>query len=160
MEILQPLRPPRVQQDKKGKVHRVLPAWITCPRPIQAHVAGACGGEECAAPCRNSSCSNHAGSQYLVDDAEWLSDVLKQVLHRQGVDFLFPVQAAVGPAICNAFRTPFTPGDICVSAPTGSGKTLAYVLPIVECLRRRVTRRLRCLVVLPTKDLVMQVRIR
>lgn len=75
------------------------------------------------------------------------------------------------------------PGDICVSAPTGSGKTLAYVLPIIEVsiflnplirrtrynikiyyvlnykiLSKRVVTRLRALVVLPTRDLVAQVK--
>ena len=67
------------------------------------------------------------------------------------------------------------PCDICVSAPTGSGKTLAYVLPIVEVgtfrdpvnlesddrvqiLSPRAVTRLRALVVLPTRDLVIQVR--
>ena len=50
------------------------------------------------------------------------------------------------------------PSDICVSAPTGSGKTLAYVLPIVETLSERVVTRLRALIVLPTRDLVTQVR--
>ena len=66
------------------------------------------------------------------------------------------------------------PSDICVSAPTGSGKTLAYVLPIVEVgtlrtmknrrdngeqvLSSRAVTRLRALVVLPTRDLVVQVR--
>ncbi|GBB85530.1 hypothetical protein RclHR1_12010011 [Rhizophagus clarus] len=50
------------------------------------------------------------------------------------------------------------PGDICVSAPTGSGKTLAYVLPIIEILSKRVITRLRALVVLPTRDLVAQVK--
>ncbi|KAF8273332.1 P-loop containing nucleoside triphosphate hydrolase protein [Lactarius quietus] len=50
------------------------------------------------------------------------------------------------------------PNDICVSAPTGSGKTLAYVLPIVEMLSSRAVTRLRALVVLPTRDLVIQVR--
>ena len=67
------------------------------------------------------------------------------------------------------------PSDICLSAPTGSGKTLAYVLPIVEVgtltllknwrdnggeqiLSSRAVTRLRALVVLPTRDLVVQVR--
>ena len=63
---------------------------------------------------------------------------------------------------------------MCVSAPTGSGKTLAYVLPIIEVvfplqlypiidhyfkvLSTRLVTRLRALVVLPTRDLVIQVR--
>ncbi|CAG8616479.1 15105_t:CDS:2, partial [Acaulospora colombiana] len=47
---------------------------------------------------------------------------------------------------------------VCASAPTGSGKTLAYVVPIVEILSSRVVTRLRALVILPTRDLVQQVR--
>jgi len=50
------------------------------------------------------------------------------------------------------------PRDVCASAPTGSGKTLAYVVPIVEILSTRIATRLRALVVLPTRDLVMQVQ--
>ncbi|KAJ7039617.1 DEAD-domain-containing protein [Mycena alexandri] len=54
---------------------------------------------------------------------------------------------------------PFNPPrDVCVSAPTGSGKTLAYVLPIVEIISNRIVTQLRALVVLPTRDLVTQVR--
>ncbi len=50
------------------------------------------------------------------------------------------------------------PRDLCIAAPTGSGKTLAYVVPLIETLRNRVVPRLRALVLLPTRDLVMQVR--
>ncbi|KAJ1032443.1 hypothetical protein NDA16_000467 [Ustilago loliicola] len=39
-----------------------------------------------------------------------------------------------------------------------SGKTLAYTVPIVEVLRTRQIIRLRALIVLPTRDLVSQVR--
>ena len=50
------------------------------------------------------------------------------------------------------------PGDLCVSAPTGSGKTVAYVLPIIDILSKRVVTRLRALVVLPTRELAIQVK--
>jgi len=50
------------------------------------------------------------------------------------------------------------PRDLCVSAPTGSGKTLSYIVPIVETLSSRVVCRLRALIVLPTRDLVLQVK--
>ncbi|PLW11326.1 hypothetical protein PCANC_19363 [Puccinia coronata f. sp. avenae] len=50
------------------------------------------------------------------------------------------------------------PRDLCVSAPTGSGKTLSYIVPIVEALSSRVVCRLRALIVLPTRDLVLQVK--
>lgn len=48
--------------------------------------------------------------------------------------------------------------DLCISAPTGSGKTLSYVIPILEVLRRRKVKKLRALVLLPTRDLVSQVK--
>ncbi|PLW06757.1 hypothetical protein PCASD_25246 [Puccinia coronata f. sp. avenae] len=50
------------------------------------------------------------------------------------------------------------PRDLCVSAPTGSGKTLSYIVPIVEALSSRVVCHLRALIVLPTRDLVLQVK--
>jgi ATP-dependent RNA helicase DDX51/DBP6 len=51
-----------------------------------------------------------------------------------------------------------TPSDHLVSAPTGSGKTLAYCIPLVEILSTRQVTRLRALVVLPTRELVVQVK--
>ncbi|XP_063901335.1 ATP-dependent RNA helicase DDX51-like [Zophobas morio] len=53
--------------------------------------------------------------------------------------------------------TSIHPGDLCVCAPTGSGKTLAYVLPILHHLLQKRMRKLRCLIILPTRDLVQQV---
>lgn len=52
----------------------------------------------------------------------------------------------------------YAPADILVSAPTGSGKTLAYAIPLIETLSARRILRLRGLIVLPTKELVVQVR--
>ena len=37
------------------------------------------------------------------------------------------------------------------------GKTLAYVLPIIEILRSRYIRKIRCLIVLPVQELAAQV---
>lgn len=70
------------------------------------------------------------------------------------IQSLFPVQVAmwqetIGPG---AFER-----DICVNSPTGTGKTLAYALPIVQILSTRKIRCLRALVVLPTRDLALQV---
>lgn len=47
-------------------------------------------------------------------------------------------------------------GDLCVSAATGSGKTLAYALPMIENLRGMPARKLRGLVIVPTRELVAQ----
>jgi ATP-dependent RNA helicase DDX51/DBP6 len=54
---------------------------------------------------------------------------------------------------------PYVPlNDYLVSAPTGSGKTLAYAIPLIEVIAQRIVPRLRALIVLPTRDLVVQVR--
>ncbi|KAF9223498.1 DEAD-domain-containing protein [Gyrodon lividus] len=82
-----------------------------------------------------------------------------------GISELFAVQTVLLPflirhgAAGRSLYVPYScPRDVCVSAPTGSGKTLAYVLPIIEALSNRVVTRLRALIVLPTRDLVTQVR--
>ncbi|KAF9113661.1 ATP-dependent RNA helicase dbp6 [Mortierella sp. AM989] len=80
---------------------------------------------------------------------------------KAGIEECFAVQTAVIPVLMRARHLGDirkTPGDLCVSAPTGSGKTLAYVLPIIEILSQRVVTRLRALVVLPTRDLCIQVK--
>jgi superfamily II DNA/RNA helicase len=79
---------------------------------------------------------------------------LAAAVQRIGIESFFPVQVAtwletVGPG---AFQR-----DICINSPTGSGKTLAYALPIVQMLSTRKVRCLRALVVLPTRDLALQV---
>ncbi|KAH9819880.1 ATP-dependent RNA helicase dbp6-like [Teratosphaeria destructans] len=49
--------------------------------------------------------------------------------------------------------------DLAVSAATGSGKTLAYLLPMIEALKQAggSLGRLRGLIVVPTRELVVQV---
>ncbi|KAG0227074.1 ATP-dependent RNA helicase dbp6 [Actinomortierella wolfii] len=81
--------------------------------------------------------------------------------HKAGITECFAVQTAVIPVLLRARHLGDirkAPGDLCVSAPTGSGKTLAYVLPIIEILSQRVVTRLRALIVLPTRDLCVQVK--
>ncbi|KDO51217.1 hypothetical protein CISIN_1g0096411mg, partial [Citrus sinensis] len=72
-----------------------------------------------------------------------------------GISSLFPVQVAV-------WQETIGPGlferDLCINSPTGSGKTLSYALPIVQTLSNRAVRCLRALVVLPTRDLALQVK--
>ncbi|KAG1821830.1 P-loop containing nucleoside triphosphate hydrolase protein [Suillus subaureus] len=100
------------------------------------------------------------------DDARTgLSERTRRRLIELGITELFAVQTALLPFLLGSSamrRSLYSPfdllQDVCVSAPTGSGKTLAYVLPIVEVLSTRIVTHLRALVVLPTRDLVMQVR--
>ncbi|GMI91669.1 RNA helicase 1 [Hibiscus trionum] len=72
---------------------------------------------------------------------------LEAALDRMGFSSLFPVQVAV-------WQETIGPGaferDLCINSPTGSGKTLALSTRSVKCLR--------ALVVLPTRDLALQVK--
>lgn len=65
-----------------------------------------------------------------------------------------PIQASCIPAAL-AGR------DVCASAVTGSGKTAAFLLPIMERIMQRTTRRVnegvtKCLVLTPTRELAAQ----
>lgn len=126
------------------KVQRVLPDWLAKPVIIN---------------------SDFGSSLLPVEQITFLDSHIINKLQQHDINQLFPVQRVVIPTIlsqmdtCSYFgRGGFQPSDICVSAPTGSGKTLAYVLPIVQSLLRRVVCHLRALIILPTKDLVNQVK--
>jgi len=72
----------------------------------------------------------------------------------------FAVQAAILPLL---LACPTDPNfhlyhDVLVSAPTGSGKTLSYILPVVQDISQRHVTRLRAVVIVPTRELVSQVR--
>ncbi|KAJ7841322.1 DEAD-domain-containing protein [Mycena olivaceomarginata] len=99
------------------------------------------------------------------DGGTGLTEKTRKRLLELGIVELFAVQTTLLPFLLprnplqRSLYLPFDPPrDVCVSAPTGSGKTLAYVLPIVEILSTRIVTRLRALIVLPTRDLVTQVR--
>jgi len=47
--------------------------------------------------------------------------------------------------------------DVLATAQTGTGKTLAFVIPIMECLLARNTAGITALVLVPTRELAMQV---
>ena len=96
-----------------------------------------------------------------------VEDLFAGMKHQLGSDSRFslisfiPVQAAILPHLLSLELLPSfydTLHDYLISAPTGSGKTLAYAIPIIELLSKRVVTRLRALIVLPTRDLVVQVR--
>ncbi|WVQ86119.1 hypothetical protein IAT38_008287 [Cryptococcus sp. DSM 104549] len=90
-----------------------------------------------------------------------LSEKMKMRLRATGVEELFAVQAAIIPHLLPLRLVPLpysNLSDYLISAPTGSGKTLAYAVPILEILSQRVVTKLRALIVLPTRDLVAQVK--
>ena len=83
-----------------------------------------------------------------------LAPFLVNNLEKDGYDSFFPIQALVIPDVIASERHAHIRNrDVCVSSPTGSGKTLAFVIPVLNSLASRKIRRLRALVVLPSRDL-------
>ncbi|XP_043203532.1 ATP-dependent RNA helicase DDX51-like [Amphibalanus amphitrite] len=121
-----------VERSGRRTVHRVLPDWLAHPQPI-------------------------GDRRPALAELPALCPELRARLAAEGIERLFPVQAAVLPELLAAAESPLPPADLCVSAPTGSGKTLAFVLPLVQALRGAVVRRVRALAVLPTQALAAQV---
>jgi len=79
-----------------------------------------------------------------------VAEDLIETLEDQGITSPFPIQAL---SIPDALQG----RDICGRAKTGSGKTLAFGLPIVERLREAPARRPLALVLVPTRELCVQV---
>ncbi|KAK4885389.1 hypothetical protein RN001_001660 [Aquatica leii] len=124
--------------DKKPKIKRVLPRWLSNPTIISV---------------------NLQNLEHKVSNTKCLDKDLKRKLKMNGIKYLFPVQAEIVPWLIQSHQQSdiISPRDICVSAPTGSGKTLAFVLPVVQALKNHWTKKIRALVILPTQDLAFQV---
>ena len=96
-----------------------------------------------------------------------LSDTTVKHLSDLSFREALPVQQALVPLLLQPGTkgSKFLPGtesvlpDVAVSAATGSGKTIAYLLPMIEAMKADPGShgRLRGLVVVPTRELVMQV---
>ena len=98
-----------------------------------------------------------ASSQSGLDfDSCGLSLTLISNMRKNGLEHALPVQATVLPLLLDGPTR--HAGDLCVSAATGSGKTLSYVLPIIADLQELPGTRLRAVIVVPTRELVKQVR--
>jgi ATP-dependent RNA helicase RhlE len=80
-----------------------------------------------------------------------------------------PLSAALQQKLANANFTTLTPiqdgailpalegKDVIGTAQTGTGKTLAFLIPLIEMLLRQPCRQAKALVLLPTRELAMQV---
>lgn len=127
---LEPLPQPKpVKQDAVKPSYETLPPWIA--NPIQV-------APTATSPFADLGISEEAATR----------------LEAKGFKEAFAVQTAVIPLLLpSADRQ----GDVVVSAATGSGKTLAYALPMVRdiSLSSNITR-IRGLIVVPTRELVMQ----
>lgn len=82
-----------------------------------------------------------------------LADSLLKNIEKEGLKKPYPIQQKAIPAILKN-------NDIMGIAKTGSGKTAAYALPILQQLQRKANttnRRVNVLVVVPTRELAVQV---
>jgi len=61
-----------------------------------------------------------------------------------------PVQAAAIPPALEG-------RDVLATAQTGTGKTLSFLIPIIEMLQKSDVRGAQALILLPTRELAMQV---
>lgn len=101
-----------------------------------------------------NSISFTGGSSRLEDYS--LSEGTLQTLKRQGIETLFPVQVT-------CFEPVSAGTNVIAKDRTGSGKTLAYALPLLERLRREGLfrreegQRPYLLVIVPTRELAMQI---
>jgi superfamily II DNA/RNA helicase len=80
-----------------------------------------------------------------------LSPDVVGALDAAGITDPFPIQAMTIP-------DGLAGRDVCGKAKTGSGKTLAFGLPMIERTDKAEPRRPRALVVVPTRELALQVR--
>ena len=84
-----------------------------------------------------------------------LSPALMRAVDSMGLHLPTPIQGQAIPGVLQG-------RDVWASAPTGSGKTLAYVLPLVQKIlqapkQTNFRRPIRCLVLVPTRELALQV---
>ncbi|KAI4122615.1 MAG: hypothetical protein LQ338_005709 [Usnochroma carphineum] len=124
-------QPPQVPDAARPSAFAALPSWLT--EPVVA-----------------------ASAEAVAFDTLRLDPSILKALRARGFTEAFTIQAAVLPLLLPGEQQHH--GDLCISASTGSGKTLAYALPMVEALRDKPIRRLRGLVVVPTRELVNQAR--
>jgi ATP-dependent RNA helicase RhlE len=89
--------------------------------------------------------------EYMTTFAELpLSAALQQKLAAAQFTQLTPIQErAIEPALRGE--------DVIGTAQTGTGKTLAFLIPVIEMLSREASRQPTALVLLPTRELAMQV---
>jgi len=129
----------KIEESKPGRSAPVLP-WMRVPLTI------------------------HLGDGTLLEDVGALDPRLISALASLKIEVLFPVQSVVWEATSGGHSSLH---DICLAAPTGSGKTLAYSLPVLQALAQnsfmpslastKSSCSLQALIVLPTRDLALQV---
>ena len=128
---LEPLPQPAQAPDApRVSITAALPSWIREPIVVSE---------------REKQSFVHLG----IDD-----DLLRR-LSELKIASPLPIQYGVIPLLS---RKSGHRGDLCISAATGSGKTLAYAIPMVQALKGKFGHKLRGVVVVPTRELVVQAK--
>lgn len=79
-----------------------------------------------------------------------LNDKIQDALHYMGFETATPIQEKAIPAILDG-------KDLLACAQTGTGKTAAFILPVLNELSERASSKTRCVVIAPTRELVIQI---
>lgn len=133
----------KVKKPTRRRLQGPLPRWIQNPVYFTKDIK-----------------SNENNIAYSIEAFEGiLNSSLINLSRQKGISRLFPVQRHVIPLILSSFTSHnhVRARDICVASPTGSGKTLAFVLPLIQQLMHRVKTEIRAIVILPVRDLALQV---
>lgn len=129
---LEPLpQPAQVAEPEKVSMSSALPEWLRSPTLVSSADA-------------------------VPFESLPISRVIVSLLKDKGYEKAFAIQSAMLPMLLPGSQ--YYPGDLCVSAATGSGKTLAYALPMIQSLTGKALTRLRGLIVVPTRELVNQLK--
>jgi ATP-dependent RNA helicase DDX51/DBP6 len=82
--------------------------------------------------------------------------LVENLLQRQKLSHFFPIQCLTIPHIIATSPYIQAP-DLMITAPTGSGKTLSYAVPVLQAIPIAGPRLLRTIIILPGRELAMQV---
>ncbi|WP_338391583.1 DEAD/DEAH box helicase [Fulvitalea axinellae] len=88
-------------------------------------------------------------SDVLFEDFK-LGKFLLRGLQEAGIEEMTPIQEKTIPAVSAG-------KDVLGIAPTGTGKTIAFLLPVIRNLNYSKEGAPRCLILVPSKELVMQI---
>src|SRR6202158_5488322 len=122
---------------------------VACPCRVRA-LFGACQ-KKYPCVCRDGSRQQKRQSRNMQNFSELqISNYTKERLAFAKFETPTPVQAAAIPQALEG-------KDILATAQTGTGKTLAFLIPIIERLLAQKTKGIEALVLVPTRELAMQV---